>query len=220
MRTDDFVTFKSYHDKSILEEEASILKKENIETVIEDCSLAFDPTMSNNETSKDFRIKLLQQDFQKANEVLERNAEIDDDKLPKDYYLLNFSDEELYDVVKKRDEWGALDVALAKKILKRKGKEITVSEEKDLKNQRINELSKPDASSNFWIIIGYVISLLGGFIGIIWGMFLFQYKKTLPNGQRINGYSESQRWHGVFITIIGVISLTFWVVMRILYKKF
>lgn len=220
MSNQNFITFKSYHDKSILEDEANILRKEDIEVVIEDCSLAFDPTMSNNETSKDFRLKLLQQDFQKASDVLERNAGIDIDKLPNDYYLLKFSDEELRDVVKKRDEWGTFDVALAKQLLRIKGMEITVTEESDFKKERISELSKPDVSSNFWIIIGYVIASFGGFIGIIWGLFLLQYKKTLPNGQRVNGYPESQRWHGVFITIIGVISLTFWITMRIIYKKF
>jgi hypothetical protein len=220
MNTQNFVTFNNYHDKSILDADADILRKENIDVFIEDCSLSFDPTMNNNETSKDFKLKLLQRDFERANEILERNAEVDLDQLPEDYYLLSFSDEELYNIVKKKDEWGRYDLALAKKLLKKRGKEITKLEENELRTERMIELSEPDVSSNSWILIGYLIALLGGFIGIIWGVFLFKYKKTLPNGERVYGYTETQRRHGVFITLLGVICLTYWIIIRVKYNRF
>lgn len=130
MNNNDFVTFNSYHDKNILEETLRILKNENIECILENNSTTFDPLMSNTETIKDYRIKIKSNDFQKATLILEKFMDVELEKIPKDYYLMNFSDKELYDVIKKRDEWGSFDVSLAKKLLMQKGKEISEVEEK------------------------------------------------------------------------------------------
>jgi len=212
MNNNDFVTFNSYHDKNILEETLRILKNENIECIIEDNSTTFDPLMSNTETIKDYRIKIKSIDFQKATLILEKFMELELEKIPKDYYLMDFSDKELYDVIKKRDEWGSFDVSLAKKLLMQKGKEVSEVEENNMRAERILELSKPEVSSNFWIVIGYISAFLGGPLGIMIGVGMLSYKKTLPNGQKVNGYTESQRWHGMIITIIGIVCLILFII--------
>ena len=127
------------------------------------------------------------------------------DSVDKDYYLFNFTDLELMEVITKRDEWGHLDFILAQKILKERGKEIKPEVVELLKKQRLEELAKPEENQKAWIYAGYITAVLGGFLGIFIGWHLSTYKKTLPNGDRVYGHSQSDRKHGNRILIIGVI---------------
>ncbi|MDN5202314.1 hypothetical protein QQ008_13090 [Fulvivirgaceae bacterium BMA10] len=52
-----------------------------------------------------------------------------------------------------------------------------------LKNQRINELAKPEGSQKAWIYAEYIIALLGGILGVFIGWHLILFKKTSPNGE-------------------------------------
>jgi hypothetical protein len=46
------------------------------------------------------------------------------------------------------------------------------------------------------------------------------HKKVLPNGDEVYAYSESDRKHGLRITIIGGIFFLLWVTIRILTTDF
>ncbi|BAO74256.1 hypothetical protein [Winogradskyella sp. PG-2] len=74
-----------------------------------------------------------------------------------------------------------------------------------LKKERLKKLAKPESIQKPWIISGYILSILGGFLGLIIGYFLWTSKKTLPNGQRVYSYSKNDRKHGNQIFIIGLI---------------
>jgi len=79
---------------------------------------------------------------------LSQTTKAEINEVEKDYYLLSFSDEELIDVIAKSDEWNKFDVELAQKILKEKGKEVTEQQITQIKQQRIEELSKPEEGQN------------------------------------------------------------------------
>jgi len=104
--------------------------------------------------------------------------------------------------------------------LKERGKEISPEMIEQIKKERIIELSKPEESQTSWIISGYVFALLGGLLGIFIGWYLSTHKKTLPNGNRIYVYSAIDRKHGSRILIVGVIFLTFWLIMKLLKSYF
>ena len=227
MSNQEYVTFKSYYNKAILEEATEILAKEKIEFVIDDCSIAFDPSYANNEIAKDYRLKIKADDFLRTTKIFENAAEIKLEQVPDDYYLMNFNDDELYEIIRKPDEWGSFDLMLAKKLLKKKGKEVSELQENNLKAERINELAIPEKTSNFWIIIGYLSSLFGGLLGIIIGLTMLQSKKLLPNGKKVNSYTETQRMHGVMIAVIGLVTLTIFIISlisdsfrKIIYERF
>ncbi len=182
-----------------------LLNENGIESILADNVPSVDVTFSGSTLNNQVEIRIKQSDFKKAEEILEKNAEELIDQIDKDYYLFEFTDEELYEVLLKSDEWNAFDYTLAQKILKQRGKSVDKELLNSLKNERLKDLAKPEGNQKPWIIGGYVFSILGGFLGLIIGYFLWTSKKTLPNGQKVYSYSENDRKHGKYIFYIGLI---------------
>lgn len=209
----DFITYQKFNDPALAEELAEQLEQNNIEYTIEEESLTFNITfVLNDPLQKEYAVKIKSEDFEKVNELLKKNEETNTDEIGKDYYLFSFTDDELMDVVTKADEWSAFDVVLARKLLAERGKEISEQKIATIQEQRIEELKKTEASQLTWIIVGYLMALSGAFllvytsaIGIFIGWHLSSYKKTLPDGERVYGYSDTDRKHGIRIFYLGII---------------
>jgi hypothetical protein len=214
--TDEFFTFRTFDNKDLALKLCETLNKNKIEHSLEDTSPSLDSNFGNNSFSKEFRVKLKNQDFEKATKLLQDESEVELNNIDKNYYLLSFNDEELIEVITKRDEWNQFDFLLAQKLLKERGKEITPEKIEEIKQKRIEELSKPEASQRPYIIAGYIFAFLGGLLGIFIGWFLSTHKKTLPNGIRVYSYSENDRKQGKRILLIGKVFLILWFLIRIL----
>ena len=130
--------------------------------------------------------------------------------------MFDFTNDELYDVLLKYDEWSEFDYALAKKILIERGEKINQEILDSLKSERVNEMNKPEPSQKYWIIAGYIFSILGGFLGLIIGYFIWTSKKSLPNGEKIYSYSDSDRKNGKYIFYIGLIIFPILFILKIL----
>lgn len=202
-----YVLFKKLPTKDSAQELVDFLSQHAIDFEVEESIRNFELDNYDKESSKEYYIKLKKQDFKQAQQLLDEHSLSQIDAMDKDYPLFNFTDEELMEVLMKPDEWNTLDPLLAAKLLKDRGKEITAVEIVGLKQQRINELSRPDEDQRWWIIIAYISALLGGLLGILIGWHLSSHKKTLPNGERIYSYSLRDRAHGQYIMIIGVFCL-------------
>ena len=208
----DFITYQKFNDPALAEELAEQLEQHQIEYTIEEESTGFDPSLVMSNEAKYYAVKIKSDDFETVNELLKENEEVNTDEIDKDYYLFSFTDDELMEVVTKADEWSAFDVVLARKLLTERGKEVSDQKIAAIHEQRIEELKQPEASQLSWIIIGYLIALSGvilpffvSAIGIFIGWHLSSYKKTLPDGERIYGYSETDRMHGKRIFYLGII---------------
>lgn len=205
--TTDFVTFKRFNDKAAALALAETFRENGIVYGLEDVSENFDVSFANNEINKDFRIKLKPADFERADNLLLQLAEKDLENIDPGYYIFDFSDEELKEIVEKQDEWSSLDFLLAKKILKERGIEVNVGQIQMLKEKRLEALAEPEESPKVLIVAGYILAVVGGLIAIIIGAYLRTHKKTLPNGERVFGYAASDRAHGERILIIGILAL-------------
>lgn len=182
-----------------------LMNENGIDTIVDDNVPPVDITFSGSTLLNEVEIRIKQTDFEKAESILEKSAKNIIDEIEKDYYLFEFTNEELYDILLKSDEWSSFDYTLSQEILKQRGKSIDTDLLNSLKKERLNHLAKPEANQKPWIIGGYVFSILGGFLGLIIGYFLWTSKKTLPNGQKVYSYSESDRKHGKYIFYIGLI---------------
>lgn len=213
---EDFITFQKFNDQNSASELGDFFKEKKLEYLLEDNSLSFDPSFANNGFGKEFCIKLKKSDFEKANTFLNEKAEKEIVEIDPDYYLLSFTNKELFELIATSDEWSLFDVTLAERLLNQRGKEVTQEELEKIKINRIVELSKPDKSQKTYIIIGYITAILGGFLGVFIGWHLLTFKKTLPNGNRVYAYSDNDRKQGNNILIIGVIFLIIWLLYRFL----
>ena len=208
--------FKKYSSIEQAQDVVTVLNSNEIETEIGNNIPPVDSLLTGNNTTPEFEIKIKISDFEKANKVLQSIAEDQINQVDKDYYLFSFSDEELYDIILKQDEWNEFDYSLAKKLLSERGKSIDEELIKSLKKQRLNDLAKPEKNQKPWIIAGYIFALLGGFLGIIIGYVLMTSKKNLPNGQRVYSYSTDDRMQGKMIFYIGLVMSPFYIILRIL----
>lgn len=203
--SETFLTFKRFNDKGIADVLVERLKLFNIVYEVEDSDKFFDPSFARNELQREIHIKLQPQDFSVAQRELDNYYREQISTVDKDYYLFDFSDEELREILIRPDEWGDFDNQLAQYILKERGKEIQPQVVEKLKEQRNDYLARPSVSAGVWIPLGYVFSVLGGFIGIFIGWHLLKSKKTLPDGRSVFTFRESDRTNGKIIFIVGCI---------------
>lgn len=205
------LSLRKFTEESQFIEMQELLKKNDIlfETEVSNSSI---DAVSLRQTLPEFIIKISQSDFLKANELLAEKAEHEIQEVDKNHYLFEFSDEELFDLISKPDEWSEFDYQLAKKILTDRGQTINEDFLKHLNAVRIDSLSQPEKRQSGAVRAGYLFALLGGLIGLAIGWNLYTSKKTLPDGKSMFTYQQADRNHGLRIMIIGTmvfILLTF-----------
>jgi hypothetical protein len=211
----NYSTFKKYPDATEAKNMQLFLIVNGIECLFIDASPRLGSTFTG-DLLKEYEIQLKPQDFEKAEILLEKHAEGMLKDLPEDYYLLTFTDEELYDVVLKHDEWSEFDYVLARRLLTERGKAIDEGLIKSLRHQRIADLAKPEENQQAWILFGYIAALLGGFFGVTTGYVLLTAQKTLPDGSRVYTYTASDRAHGKIILVLGIAVFIILIVLKVL----
>lgn len=210
-----FVLYRSYQFKDELDEMTALLKREKIEfDLVDNSHELIEGIVGAQNLSSKFQLLLRPQDFDKVNNIIATATHENIDKLPKDYHLFSFSNDELIAIVSKPEEWGAFDYQLAKKLLIQKG--IVLDEEwfNVQKQNRNIELGRPKKAHPLMIYAGYGLAILGGFLGIIIGHILWKANRTLPNGEHINIYRDEDRREGKRIFIIGCIILPISLILK------
>jgi len=211
-------TFRKFTDYSQAQNLVSLLSDNDINSTLNETASSLDSTFGGGESSKIIEIQLNQSDFEKANSILAEEAEILINRVDDDHYLFDFTNEELYDLLLKPDEWNEFDYKLATKILNDRGENVSPDLIKSLKSQRIKDLEKPEESQKTWIYIGYLFSLLGGLLGMFVGWHIWKGTKTLPDGRKVLSYNTSDRKHGRNIFYIGIIIFPIAFAFRLYYE--
>lgn len=210
----ELITYRTFNDLALAEDVANTLKQNGMQYELKTTAAKIDiATMTS--AAKEYVIMAYAADFDTINKLLEDNALEDIEKVDSDYYLFTFTDEELFDLITKADEWSAFDAVLARKILKDRGRDVSDRKIDKIHNDRIEVLRQPEPSQTFWIVLGYIIALLGGFFGIFIGRHLHGHKKTLPNGEMVFAYSENDRKHGRNIFYIATIVFSIALILEI-----
>ncbi len=213
---DNFATYRKFIFKDDVLDLIKILKEYKIDFVLSDNSSRLDSTFGNDDNTKQFALKIKRANFKKVEELEEDLISKSLENVNKDYYLFEFSDDELIEIVLKSEEWNKFDYLLAQKILKERGKEVNIDLIKAINKRRIDDLKTEEASPKWLIYIGYISSVLGGLIGIFIGLYLINYKKTLPNGETIYGFGTEDRKSGKNIFICSIIGVIFWFIVRLI----
>lgn len=206
-----FVTYRKFGS---LEEAGSLielLENNKIHYELEDNTLGEDVSAVYGAVRQsELDVKILQTDFERVDGLLEKEAADTLPLLNKEYYLYEFSNEELYEVVNNFDKWNETDYLLAQKILKERGEKMDESVTKEKRKKRIKELSEPEPASSGWIAFGYISAVLGGILGIFIGYHHWKFKKLLPTGEKVFAYDEKSRNSGKNMFYIGVVCCVLW----------
>ena len=136
-----YSVFRRYPTIFQAKELEDLLNQSNIDTQLTDNIAPVDASFSGSTLLNEYEIKIQFEDFEKAELILENEAENLIDQVDSNHYLFDFTDDELYDILLKADEWSEFDYKLAQKILTRRGKSIDGNLLKALKKQRIESLT-------------------------------------------------------------------------------
>jgi hypothetical protein len=209
-----FVKYREFNDQEGADALADVLITNEISFEVAHDRDSLDALYGDRHLRQRFYIKLKQEDFAKADKILLRESAQHLDTVSSDHYLFSFTDDELFDIVSKPDEWNEFDYVLARKILKDRGKDINTETAELLKKQRIRDLNKKEEGQGTWIFAGYLFALLGGLLGIFIGWHLSTFQKTLPDGRQFYAYTDRDRRHGRRILIIGLVMLVVTLLLR------
>jgi hypothetical protein len=210
----EFLTFQRFKDAEQAKMLTSLLDEAGIVYEVEDVSPTFDVTFAGSKLDNELLMKLQAEDFAKADTLLLKAGEAQLETTDENYYLYDFSDEDLIEIVLKPDEWSRFDYVLAQKILQERGKDIRPEVLALIKSQRLKELAKPQKEAKTWIIAGYFLAFMGlgggvmGIVAFFMGLNFMLLKKTLPSGERIYSYSPDTRWHGLIIMLLSILGST------------
>lgn len=205
---EQFLTFHTFSDEEIATDFAEKLADAHIEYKLELVPKMLSGGIIGTSSSPDVIIKLSPDDFEKAHESLGNYYKKLIGGVEADYYLFEFSNKELFEIISKPDEWGYLDYQLAQKILNDRGQLVDSTTIQKYKDDRINKLAEPGKASKSLIVLGYCFFLpFGSFVSILIGRHLLYDKKTLPNGQSVFSFTDKDHRHGKRMIKIGIIIL-------------
>jgi tetratricopeptide (TPR) repeat protein len=208
---ENLLVFKTYPDLEAAEQAATILKEHEIVVEVNEEARILDSNYIGQQFSNPYLLYMQGKDFERANTILEQATVVRLEDIDPDYLLLSFSNEELIEVMEKKDEWGIYNYKLAETLLKQKNipiPEVNIALEQV---ERLKEKEKAVSSGLMFLVLGYLSVISGvyasvsyhaafilfpGFLGLMIGWHLSKSKRTLSNGQRVFYYNNTTRIHG------------------------
>ncbi|PTQ99388.1 hypothetical protein C8P68_102209 [Mucilaginibacter yixingensis] len=202
----ELLTFQKFNDRQLAQDMADVLADGGIEYLLEKSPVTFDPAFrSRTEASDEFLLKIAGTDFEKATGIVNDYEKQFVNDAPTDHYLFSFTNDELLDLVAKRDEWSSFDYELARKILADRGVVITEHQDTEFQEKRIEELKQHAEIPGWHMAVGYLLACLGGAFGLIFGLYIISSKTTLPNGEVFYQYNDKDRQHGRIMIGIAIV---------------
>lgn len=238
MATNDTGIFQRFSDPALAHALKDKLEGFGINAVVVKDAPLLDEVWVGTSSQQDYYVKIAGADFVKAHTLLEDYYRKEIDSIEPGYYLFEFSTAELQDIISNPQEWGPLDYQLAKKLLNEKGIVIPESKSSILAAEHLEQLSRHSDGSSLKLIgvvfIGYVtlslISMLltqrynfpySSMLILLVGSHLAWGRKTLPNGNQLPLFKETDRKAGKIIFGTGLFLLvTIFVVMMIYINGF
>jgi hypothetical protein len=218
--TSKLITFRRIPTFEEAKDIETLLNAAGINTELIDDIPAVDVTFTSRTDQNPVILKIKAEDFDKAQKFIETYDQEIIEGLADDYYLFQFNDEELFDIIHDPEDWGNLDYQLAQSLLRKKGHTIDNEALIKIKEEKLAQSARPESVSKTLINLGYFFALLGGFIGIVIGYSICYSKKTLPNGEQIFVYNQENRRHAKNIFHLGIIFFLVGLVLKLVNITF
>ena len=191
---------------------AELLTRHGIACEVKKFRPLVDTIIAGDDQEHTFNVLIAPADFSKANTLLDGIVAEKLNELPDDYYLYQFSNDELKDLLSKADEWSNQDVQLARKLLNERGAGLSDEAVGDLKTKRYAELATPATIDNLTLIAIYFLAVFFSPISLFLSLFYLNTKTTLPDGNKVFGYDEKCRNHAKATLTISALMMVLLVV--------
>ncbi len=202
--TSDFLIFQRFINREAAQDVLDLLTRSGIEgRLVEEVPIT--DGLTTFQSAPNSLVMLRGADFGRARDLLQQAADEQAARVTDDHYLFGFTDVELWQVLTKPDEWSALDVTLAQRVLRERGGEMPVADVQEMAAARVRELAQPRDMPVGWLVLGYISAGVGGMLGILLGWYLRTHLTTLPDGRQVPAYSAQTRLHGRVMMIIGTV---------------
>ena len=211
----DLLVYQTYPNQAVAQGLLTLLDDQRIVYTTDHAPARFNAALGM-ASDEQFVVRLRPDDFTRVRQLEEKQAADSLGELPSDYYLFAFSNAELWELLAQPDAWSSHDVALATRLLRERGETLTDEALLALRTRHTAALAAPDASPTGWIVAGYALSVLGGILGMAIGWSLWRYRKTLPDGRTVPGFSETARYHGRVMLALGSATLALGLGLRLL----
>jgi hypothetical protein len=196
------ITYTTFLSSDEAEDCRITLRKAGIASEIEEGNSLHDEAAVSVQTggvsTKHYALKIDDSDLDVVNAALREAAEAWVDSLPEDYYLYDFTDEELFHILKCPDLWSSNDYVLAQHILAKHGKSVSEVALKQLREERVAQLTQPISSSllvNILCLALPCIFIIGGGLTMLRGWYLMNNSNsTALTGEYLIFDEESRKW--------------------------
>lgn len=212
----DFLPYQSFATEAVAQPLLELLEQHQVPLNTGWAKPDFDVSMANNATDTRFVVRLRAADFERARQLEEAENDAQAASAAPDHYLFSFTNDELFDILVKPDEWNSYDVSLAKHLLRQRGSDVSADTVQLLRRHRVAEMAKPEPTQKAWIILGYFSAAIGGILGIIIGWHLHYHKKMLSDGTQVRAFSARDRVHGFRILVLGIFGLVLSVLLQLI----
>ena len=207
----EFATYSRFHTKEEAESLLQLLDEASVDYTVDVERDVLDKVYVGETLDPMITVKIPVKNFEKVNTLLAENNNTRPEDIDPEYYLFQFSDEELVDVTRKPGEWNIFDQQLAKKLLEQRN--VPVPPAPVLAG---DDEYKPIRLAPVWIVLEILLAIVFWFAGIIIGLATIYAYKTLPDGRKVKIYDEATQSNGRLILIIGIIrtGIHFYLLLR------
>jgi hypothetical protein len=199
-------SFRHYADRAEAVDLVALLNSEGLDAVVSDNSAVFDVTFTAG-AEQEYHVLLPADEFLRAEEILEREAREVPLILSAEHYLRTFDNDELMEVLKEADAWSPEDRVQAERLLRARGVAVDHEVLRAARQQRMEELARPEKARWTWLAVGIALIWIGGIGGLVIGWSLMSARKVLPDGRSVYRYTEGDRRSGQVIFMMGAVVL-------------
>lgn len=198
-----FATYTKFYSPDDAQFLVTLLQQHNIPYSLEHEVNQLDKVYLGDSIDAMFALQIPNQRFNDVNTLLAEQAKADMTQPGFEHLMQSYSTDELQEIIHDAAGWSAYDLQVAASILAEKT-QVSVT-------APVNEVAfEPVKLELPWIILGYIVSLLGAsyffylaIAGFFAGLVVNQAKKTLKNGTTVKMYAKSSRMHGRYMMALS-----------------
>jgi hypothetical protein len=205
-----FATYASFHSEGEASELTELLQSAGIAYEIEHNRNVLDKIYTGDEVDPMVAVRIRKDQFKQVNDIRRELAKNEIGQLSPDYYLFSFSNEELIDVVRNKNEWNSFDQGIAEQLLI----DGNINFDRTIIENKPSKTYTPSKLSSTYLVLEYLLSILLPYAGIIIGIATIAAYRTLADGSTVKMYDEHTRNHGRIILVIGVLRTVYFLTMN------